>query len=138
MTDRYDDRYVDSTDSEALLRAWAHDTVDMGGWTGTDREAFREAIQDEHIYGAGEPLADDDLEIVEVDRTRELLDRLNSYDGDDIWGDIIYDYGSIIDFQRTDEDLDAEKYGDAIALRDGRIISYDRGSDRWTLDEVDR
>jgi len=69
MTDRHDDRYVDADDSEALLRAWAHGTVDMGGWTEVgSREAFREAIQDEHIYGASKPLADDDLEIIEVDR----------------------------------------------------------------------
>lgn len=63
---RDDDRYVDADDPRAELRAWAFGTVDMGGWTGTDRDAFREAVQSEHRYGAGEPVPEGELEIVEV------------------------------------------------------------------------
>lgn len=64
---RDDPRYVDAEHPDAALRAWAFGTVDMGGWTDPDSpEAFRQAVQDEHRYGAGEPVPEDDLEIVEV------------------------------------------------------------------------
>lgn len=66
MTDRHDERYVDGDDPEAVYRAWAFGIVDMGGWTekGSLGE-FREAVQDEHRYGTGEPVPDGKLEIVD-------------------------------------------------------------------------
>ena len=43
----YDDRFVDSDDPRAVLRAWGGDegTIDMGGWTDDDGEAFEEVIR---------------------------------------------------------------------------------------------
>lgn len=68
-TTRDDPRYVDSEHPDAVLRAWAFGTVDMGGWTDPDTvDAFRAAVQDEHQYGAGEPVPEGELEIVEVGR----------------------------------------------------------------------
>lgn len=57
-----DKRYVDSSDPTAVLRAWggaseSDATMDMGGWTDEDVTAFREAVQEESVRGAGEPLA---------------------------------------------------------------------------------
>lgn len=63
---RLDPRYVQSDDPQARLRAWAYGTMDMGGWTDSDRDAFLAAILDEHQHGAGEPVAPWDVVIEAV------------------------------------------------------------------------
>lgn len=58
MTTRTDSRYVQSDDTRAVLRAWGGDdlTMDMGGWTDGDEDAFFAAVQDESRRSGGEPL----------------------------------------------------------------------------------
>lgn len=45
-TGRNDPRYVDSTDTRAVLRAWVNG-ADMGAWADDDEDAFRAAVIDE-------------------------------------------------------------------------------------------
>lgn len=56
-----DPRYVQSDDPRAMLRAWGGEdrhscTMDMGGWTDLDIEAFWRAVQAESKRAAGAPL----------------------------------------------------------------------------------
>jgi len=51
--DRYDRRYVDSDDDNAIFRAWLGESG-MGAWTGTDEGEFLEAIEDELRYAVTE------------------------------------------------------------------------------------
>lgn len=69
MSARHDPRYVASDDPRAVLRAWAGAslgdlTMDMGGWTDRDGQAFHAAIQDESRHAAGEPFACVRIELV--------------------------------------------------------------------------
>jgi len=62
---RNDPRYVSSDDPRAVLKAWGWGTMDMGGWTDDDEDAFIEAVEDEHRYGSGEELDDITIEAIE-------------------------------------------------------------------------
>jgi hypothetical protein len=66
---RNDPRYVSRDDPAAVLHAWGgpDGTMDMGGWTDTDRAAFLSAVQDEARFGAGAPLSRVSIHDVERD-----------------------------------------------------------------------
>ena len=88
MRPRNDSRYVCSNDPRAVLRAWAYSTMDMGGWTDDDEDAFIEAVEDEHRYGTGEYLDHGEItiEAIEPGFDPNLPDKLESrrFDDDDV------------------------------------------------------
>ena len=73
MTTRTDSRYLESDDSNAILRGWYQGMMDMGGWSDSDEEAFKAAMLDQLCYDLGpepdEPIVLDDfeVEVIEAD-----------------------------------------------------------------------
>lgn len=68
--------------------------------------------------------ADDEATVREAFGSGSIVDRLNAYDGDNIWQDVILPLG--IDEDAT-ERLDPEYGSDVFVLEDGRVFVHQPG-----------
>lgn len=66
---RYDKRYVDSDDDNAIYRARLED-LDLGGWTGDSEEEFLQAVEDELRYALTEEETPGALAGVRIERVK--------------------------------------------------------------------
>lgn len=67
---RDDARYVDSDDHRAQYRAWVNGS-DMGGWIGSDLEAFEQAIESELRYALTDEQAEGSITLVEITKVEQ-------------------------------------------------------------------
>jgi len=65
----------------------------------------------------------------DMNDTATILVRLNTYKGENIWQDVIYQLDDL-DHDRT-EALDPNYQSDRFALTDGRVFVFD--IDKWVL-----
>jgi hypothetical protein len=61
-----------------------------------------------------------------MSRTQEIVDQLNAYTGEDIWGDVILQLEEYAEPDTTE--LDTAGSSDRLVLQDGTVIEYSPGS----------
>ena len=66
------ERYVDSDDRFALMRAWCG-CMDMGAWRGLDEDAFISAVKAELKKAGADPDVEIEIEHIETDREEMRL-----------------------------------------------------------------